>query len=204
MCRTRCLGCAVVASIVLSGALQGDVLVTDSEFAFNFVAESQNLQLFEESLDDYSGFASSFSGGSGDWAWELSSSEGVFAGDSSIRAGAGQTALELTFASDQVYAIGGEFQLLDQEGAPMNGLIQLLLSDGTSYISTVGSVQAFAGFISDDVNITSLSVIGFGAYAPDVTSVSSFTIGVIPAPGALTLLGVGFGIGGSGLRRRRG
>ena len=199
MHRTILIRCAVVVSAASCATLHGDVLVTDSRFAFDVVAFSRGLDLYDESLDEYSGFASEFSGGTGNWAWELSSSAGVLADDSLVQAGAGNTALELSFESEAVFAIGGEFLLLDTQGTALDGIIQLELSDGTTYISTVSNGQTFAGFISGDLFISSLSMVGFGAYAPDITAISSFTIGVVPAPGGLALLL----LGGTAARRRR-
>ena len=199
MHRTILIRSAVVVAAASCATLHGDVIVTDSRFAFDVVATSRGLDLYDQSLDEYSGFASGFAGGTGNWAWELSSSAGVFADDSVVQAGAGSTALHLSFESEAVFAIGGEFLLLDEQGTELDGLIQLVLSDGTSYISTVSDGQTFAGFISDDLFISSLSVVGFGAYAPDTTAISSFTIGVVPAPGGLALLL----LGGPGVRRRR-
>ena len=199
MHRTILIRCAVVVSAASCTTLHGDVIVTDSRFAFDVVAVSRGLDLYDESLDEYSGFASGFSGGTGSWAWELTSSAGVLADDSLVQTGAGSTALQLSFESEAVFAIGGEFLLLDQQGTALDGIIQLELSDGTSYISTVSNGQTFAGFISDDLFISSLSMVGFGAYAPDITAISSFTIGVVPAPGGPALLL----LGGTIARRRR-
>ena len=82
----------------------------------------------------------------------------------------------------------------------MNGMVQLTLSDGTTYISTVSQEQGYAGFVSNGENITSLSIIGFGEYAPEVTALNSFTIATIPAPASLTGLLL---LGGTGRSRRR-
>jgi hypothetical protein len=175
-------------------------VVTNSEIAYEHVASTLDLQLHEESLDAYIGSAAAFTGGNDLWAWELTATNGVTAFNSMVMANSGNTALSLNFESDQVFSIGGEFLLLSPEGSPITGLIQLLLSDGSSYISTVSSEETFAGFLSDDLNITSLNIIGFGDSAPDVTALSSFTIGVIPAPASIFSL---LALGGIGRRRRR-
>ena len=198
-----CLGTAIAAStlvLFVGEPTDGSVIVTDSVIAYHHIASSLDLDLYDESLDSYSGFATSFTGGSSEWAWELTSNSGVSAKDSVVMAGAGNTALTMNFASDQVFSIGGQFLLFSENGNPINGLIQLVLSDGTSYISTVGRDETFAGFLSDDQNITSLSIIGFGDSAPDVTALSSFTIGVIPGPASIFSL---LALGGIVRRRRR-
>ena len=200
---TSCTGTAVAVSslLLITGAsTQASIVVTNSEIAYEHVANSLDLQLHEESLDAYLGSAAAFTGGSGLWAWELTATNGVTAFNSMVMANSGNTALSLNFESDQVFSIGGEFLLLSPEGSPITGLIQLMLSDGSSYISTVSSEETFAGFLSDDLNITSLNIIGFGDSAPDVTALSSFTIGVIPAPASIFSL---LALGGIGRRRRR-
>ena len=200
---TSCTRTAVVASslLLITGAsTQASIVVTNSEIAYEHVASTLGLQLHEESLDAYIGSAAAFTGGNDLWAWELTATNGVTAFNSMVMANSGNTALSLNFESDQVFSIGGEFLLLSPEGSPITGLIQLLLSDGSSYISTVSSEETFAGFLSDDLNITSLNIIGFGDSAPDVTALSSFTIGVIPAPASIFSL---LALGGIGRRRRR-
>ncbi len=197
-----CPGTAVVVSslLLMTGtSTEASIVVTNSEIAYEYVANTLDLQLHEESLDEYFGSAAAFTGGSDAWAWELTATNGVTAFNSMIKANSGNTALSLNFESDQVFSIGGEFMLLSSEGSPINGVIQLLLSDGSSYITTVSSEESFAGFLSDDVNITSLNIIGFGDSAPDVTALSSFTIGVIPAPASIFSL---LALGGVGRRRR--
>jgi hypothetical protein len=198
MSMSSCLGISVTAATLLlftGASTEASIVVTDSSIAYNHVADSLNLELHEESLDNYFGSAPSFTGGSAQWAWELTSSSGVTASNSMVMTGSGNSSLTLNFESDQVFSIGGQFLLLSSEGNPINGIIQLLLSDGTSYISTVSREESFAGFLSDDQNITSLNIIGFGNSAPDVTALSSFTIGVIPAPasfvGFFALIGIG-------------
>ena len=194
-----CRWSAVIVSTTFIGGtpLQASILVTDSKSAFEFVTNAKGLELHEQTLEAYSGFASSFTGGTDNWAWELTSEGGVEATDSLIRSASGDSSLTLNFTSQDVYAIGSQFMLLSQEGSPMDGLIQLMLSDGSSYISTVSGTENFVGFISDDSYIESLSLFGFGEYAPDITAISSFTIGVIPAPATMGLLTM------AGMMRRR-
>lgn len=196
-------GTAIALSICLStsgATLYGSIIVTDSIDAYEWIALDSGLELHSDDLTKYNGFASSFSGGEGNWAWHLSSDGGVIGNKSWIRSAAAGSPLVLTFDSNEVYSVGGHFHLLSTEGFPIDGLIQLELSDGTTYISTLEGEGVFAGFISTDLYIESLSVIGFGTSAPEVSAISNLIIGAIPAPGGIFAIGL---VGSVARRRRR-
>ena len=177
----------ILAAVICPSVLQASITVTDSRAAYDLLADAADLELFEQSFTSYSGTQSSFTGGEDDWAWEITSDKGVEANGSLISAVSGGSALVVEFESSNVFSIGAEFFLLEDDGTPIPGLVQLMLSDGTSYVSEVGETNNFAGFVSDGGEaIMSLTLYGFETHTPDTTALESLSIGVIPGPASFT------------------
>jgi hypothetical protein len=120
----------------------------------------------------------------------------------------GSSSVEDGFISG-LRGIGGGFRFFNADGQSVNGRIILRLSTGESIIRSFNSDEAFAGFWLTDPSstITGLTLEPFSG------STSNYYIGahtlflgyagvaVIPAPGAVALLGAA---GLVGLSRRRG
>ncbi|MCC5822202.1 MAG: hypothetical protein LAT64_13945 [Phycisphaerales bacterium] len=107
----------------------------------------------------------------------------------------------VTFTSGNVTAVGGNFWSTDINFQPRAAEVVIELSDGTvvSYNST--SAADFRGFTSNDI-ITSISITALNPLAgPAWATMDNLYVGqVIPAPGAMALLGLG---GLAAARRRR-
>lgn len=190
---------ATVATVAASQTvLNASITVTDSRTAYEALAEAESIDLFDQTFSSYSGTETSFSGGEGDWAWTITSDNGVEADGSLIKAVSGGSALVIEFASSNVFSIGADFFLLEDGGDPIPGLVQLMLSDGTSYVAEVGTENNFAGFVSQGEAIMSMSLYGFETHTPETTALSAVSIGVIPGPASFTGL-----IAVSSLVRRR-
>ena len=159
------------------------------------------------------GSYATLSGGDGWSAWAMSASAGSLSADGG-RVSAGKPGGGLTFnfagsfdpAGSGLHGIGGDFGLRSASGAWMPGRIILTLSSGVKLIHDVNSDNPFAGFwiTTPEVTITSLTVMPYGDDA-NSTSVSINNLylgfaGIVPAPGALALLGVAGIVSG---RRRR-
>ena len=155
----------------------------------------------------------SLSGGDGWSAWSMTASAGSLLADgATVSAGKPGGGLSFVFAApfdpigSGLHGIGGDFGLRSATGGWMPGRIILTLSTGDSLIHDVNSDNPFAGFwiTTPTVTITSLTVMPYGDGA-DATSVSIDNLylgfaGIVPAPGALALLGVAGIVSG---RRRR-
>jgi hypothetical protein len=105
------------------------------------------------------------------------------------------TPLTFTF-NEGVQGVGGRFFATDFDFAVQPTFLQITLSDGSGFIGSINSATAFTGFYSTGALITSITIsVDSGEY-PTVDTLSI----VIPAPGAVALLGFA---GLAGRRRRR-
>ena len=100
---------------------------------------------------------------------------------------------------EEVRSVGGFFFLVDEFQLPVIGILELELSDGTSFLTSLTEDGGCAGVISSTANIESLSLRGFGPSMFAAPAVSSLKLGVVPSPAGLALLG----IAGVARRRRR-
>ena len=77
--------------------------------------------------------------------------------------------------------------------------MKIKLSDGTSFIRSISSQTTFSGFITTGASITSLELSHIGSTGVTFSAAEALTIGYVPAPGAVALLG----LAGLASRRRR-
>jgi len=88
--------------------------------------------------------------------------------------------------------------------AAVPAIITVTLSDSTTYIGYANGPSDFIGFYSTGATISSLSVTvsstGSGAAYATADNLYFATVGPVPAPGALALLGVA-GVASRGRRR---
>jgi hypothetical protein len=200
---------------------------TSAVIAFNDLTEWQNaptdadINLFgagysaEYFTEDFKGLATgtSVSGGA-DWAtWTATVSSGSLQsiGNGLYATQAGAT-VTMNFTADYqmpmggVRGIGGGFQFVNDAGQAVAGKIWLKLSTGESIFRTISSAEQFMGFWVADPNqtITSFKIQPMGTGAAYRVGAETMYLGtaVVPAPGAIALLGAaGLIIGAS---RRRG
>lgn len=188
-----------IVTMSLTGAASAEVIVFDNASLFASVADAFGQAVINEDFSAYDGYyASGISGGAGQTAWTATSNSGFLASDGVFSTNVAADALTFTFASTDVYSVGGNFFNRDADFNALPSIIRLTTSSGVSYIHFVGSSATFSGFVSTSDSIQSISITPFGASAGRAFSaVSTMTFGVIPAPGAVALLAMG------GLIRRR-
>ena len=215
--------CSLVASANAGYTSAG---YTSEVIAFTDLADWQNaptdadINLFgagysaEYYIENFEGLASGFSvSGGADWAaWTATSSVGALqtTGTGLYAAQAGATITMNFTASYQmpmggVRGIGGGFQFVNAEGEAVAGKIWLKLSSGESIVRTISSADQFMGFWVADPNqtITSFQIQPMGSSAAYFVGAETMYLGtaVIPAPGAVALLGAAGLISGAGRRR---
>jgi len=188
---------AVVAGV--AGSASAEILVASSQSVFDALVADLGGSVVGQSFGSYNGFyASGTSGGSGDAAWTASAAGGLFADSGIFSTNNSDVALSFSFSSANVFAIGGNFFNTNVDFSTGPGLVKVV-AGGVSFILS-SSPSSFAGFVSTSGSISSISIVPFGgAAAGKYASTSSLSIGVIPAPGAVALLG----IAGLSVRRRR-
>ena len=194
--------CAAISSLSFAAIAAADVYVFDNAITYgafcndsSILRQSQDLSLLS------SGSYASITGGAGDFSWNLGASSGVFLDSAGVaRTQVNSEKLVLSFSSSNVFAVGGFFFNVDSLGTTKPGVMRIKLSDGTSFIRTVSNSTTFSGFVSDGANITSVEVSHSGSIGSQYfVATNGFNIGVVPAPGALALVG----LAGLIARRRR-
>lgn len=191
---------AVVALSSIGAVASADVIVTDSLASFTAVANSFGQAVVSEDFQEYSGhYDSGTTGGSGATAWVATGAGGFDASGGVFSTTLPAEAFTFTFTSGDVYAIGGNFFNRDADFTALPSVIRLTTSAGVSYVHFAGGADSFGGFVSTSGAIQSIAFIPYGSTAGAYGAVSNLSFGVIPAPGAVALLGLGGLIG----RRRR-
>ena len=173
----------------LCGYVQADVVVVDSCDSYDLVTDA--LGIGNESFDfsTYDGSFTSVGLVTSSGTVEVSATSGLegVLGSYLMTDSIGDT-LVIDF-EEEVKAVGGNFFLIDQFQLPVVGLMELELSDGTTFLTSLRSDGGFAGFISSRATIESLTLRGYGASVFAAPAVSSLKIGVVPAPAGLALFG---------------
>jgi len=174
-------------------------LVASSQSVFDALVADSGGSVVGQTFENYIGFyATGLGGGSGDAAWTASALGGLYADIAIMSTVDPDVALTFNFSSANVFAVGGNFFNTNVDFSTGPGLVKVV-AGGVSFILS-SSPSSFAGFVSTSGSISSISIVPFGgAAAGKYASTNSLSIGIIPAPGAVALLG----IAGLSVRRRR-
>jgi len=190
---------SVVALSAFAHAASGEILVASSQSVFDALVVDLGGSVVGQSFANYNGFyQSGVGGGSGDAAWTASASSGLYAEAGIFSTNSANELLTFEFSSANVFAIGGNFFNTNQDFSTGPGLVKVV-AGGVGFIVS-SSTSSFAGFVSTSGSISSITIVPFGGEAVGTyASTNSLSIGVVPAPGAVALLGVA----GLLARRRR-
>jgi hypothetical protein len=194
----RTLPVAAAAALALSGAASAGIISFNDSSLFALFASSAGKSVATEEFSSYSGFYSSpltgnFASAPG-FTWTATATGGLFA-DGSFMSTNDPTAVTFSF-NQGVQGVGGRFFATDFDFAVQPTFLNITLSDGSGFIGSINSATAFTGFYSTGALITSITIsVDSGEYpAADTLSI------IVPAPGAVALLGAA---GLVGRRRRR-
>jgi hypothetical protein len=183
---------------------------TDADI--NLFAPGYTAEYYVENFKGLASSGSSISGGAGWNSWTATASAGPLqtTGTGLYAAQAGAT-VTMKFTADYampmggVRGIGGGFQFVNTEGQAVAGKIWLKLSTGESIFRTISSANQFMGFWVADPNqtITSFKIQPMGSSAAFFVGAETMYLGtaVVPAPGAIALLGAVGLVSGVGRRR---
>ena len=192
--------CAAIGSLTLCAVAAADVYVFDNALTYAAFCNDSGVVRQTQDLSAFAGTYSVVSGGAGDFAWSLAAPNGLFANPSGIRTQVNSDKLTLNLVSSNVFAVGGDFFNMDSVGATQAGTMKIRLADGTTFIRAISNNTTFSGFVSDGANIASVEISHAGNFGSQYfVATDGFSVGVIPAPGALAVLGVA----GLTARRRR-
>jgi hypothetical protein len=194
----RTLPVAAASALALSGAASAGIISFNDSSLFALFASSAGKSVATEEFSSYSGFYSSpltgnFATAPG-FTWTATATGGLFA-DGGFMSTNDSPAVTFSF-NQGVQGVGGRFFATDFAFAVQPTFLNITLSDGSGFIGSINSATAFTGFYSTGALITSITIaVDSGEYATaDTLSI------VIPAPGAVALLGAA---GLVGRRRRR-
>jgi hypothetical protein len=158
--------------------------------------------VFTEDFNDIAdGFYSSpFVDSTGPVNWSATAAGGLFVNAGVFSTNTPET-MTFNFSGAALNGVGGNFFATDIGFNAVPALIFVSLNDGTSYAGVISNTSTFTGFYSTGAAITSISVQAFSPSTPVYPSVDNMKFAtLVPAPGALALLGLAGVVGG---RRRR-
>ena len=198
------LASTVIATVVCASFVQlapAAVVVFTNQSIWNSYSASQGSSVAAETFNDLSGvYSGSVSGTAGSTAWTASAPQGLFAIAGIFQSNAPET---MTFSfSPGVQGVSAFVFATDttQNSAP--SIMEVTLSDGSTYIGYSTSLNDFLGFYSNGAAITGLTISATSVPGGPVVvypTVDTMYFATIPAPGAIALLG----LAGLVARRRR-
>lgn len=199
---------ALAATIAqcISSNTNASITFFDDTAAFNAGLLSHPLSKYTQTFETYTGAASEFTGGAGEYAWIASAANGLVGEADLIRTINPSDTLKFEFIPGAVYAVGGLFHYADNAGAFLGGVIKVQLNNGDVFVRSIDSASTFTGFESDGDSILSLELSHFQTTSSNnFASVTSFILGYVPvinvpAPGVTAFL---FVAGIATTRRRR-
>jgi hypothetical protein len=190
---------SATAAAALAGSALASVTVTTNQSLWNWQVTNGGQTVATETFSGFDGFYPTGASGSvAGVSWTASASGGVYADTGLMATNFGSTALVFTFAPG-LQGVAGNFFGTDINFNFVNSVVQVTLSDGTSYLGFSNSPTDFIGFYSATASITSLSIAAAGVGSGDVFATADNLYFAVPAPGAIALLGVASLVG----RRRR-
>ena len=192
-----------LSTLLVSSIASSALIVTNSSSTFAAIVANQGGSVLNESFDGYNGFyASGLTGGSGDSAWSATAVGGIYCGavgTSQVLSTNNPVALTISFASPNVFAVGGNFFSTDSNFNIVPGLITISVAGVTYVYTSDGSSTSFGGFISTSGAIDSIKIESIQSTQNLYPTVDNLVIGVVPSPAVLAL---GALAGAFGRRRR--
>ncbi len=191
----------VVTATVASTSSAAIIVFTNQTNYDNYASES-GATLSTETFESFNGYYTNpLVGSTGDVTWSASAFGGIdvgTVGSSHALSAFLPVPLTLSFSGAAVQGVSGNVYGTDSNFDVVPCIIRVSMQDGTLFIGIISSKTAFLGFYSTGsamTEITASSPLSFGLVYP---TVDNLTFAVVPAPGAIALLGiVGFA------RRRR-
>ena len=194
---SRNFGVAAVAAVCLASASSAAMVSFTNQFVWNAYVTGSGAAIATEDFNSLAnGFAPSASGSTAGISWTASAASGLFVDGGQMSTNQPET-LNFTFAPG-VQGVSGNIYSTDISFNIVASIVQVTLTDGSSYIGYTDSAAAFVGFYSTGATIASMSItssnLSGGSLFP---TVNNLYFASVPAPGALALVGL------AGLTARR-
>lgn len=153
-----------------------------------------------ETLNNYHGFyAGSITGNTGGIAWTATSPGNFACEEGLVTTNNSNSPITFTF-NPGVKSVGGNIFATDWYFEAITARIQVTPTDGSAFVGYSTSAVDFIGFISTGASISSMTLVATKANTDVYATIDNMYLGVVPAPGAVALLG----LAGFVSRRRRG
>ena len=173
------LASTVIATVVCASFVQlapAAVVVFTDQSVWNSYSASQGSSVAAETFNDLSGvYSGSVSGTAGSTAWTASAPQGLFAIAGIFQSNAPET---MTFSfSPGVQGVSAFVFATDttQNSAP--SIMEVTLSDGSTYIGYSTSINDFLGFYSNGAAITGLTI--SATSAPGAGMVAKYIVSTV-------------------------
>ena len=194
---------AAAMTVVMTQAASAAMVTFSNAALWNGFSAGQGASVVTENFSSYSGFyANGLSGNAGGIQWTASAPGNLYADLGYMSTNNPFETLTFTL-SPSVQGVAGNFFGTDQSFGILPAIIGVQLADGSSYVGYAASAADFVGFYSTGASISSISVTASNVSGTQsiYATVDNLYFAVVPAPGAVALLGLAGLV--SGARKRR-
>lgn len=196
----------MAATAAVASSASAAIIVFTNEFVWDNYALANDAATATENFNALNGFYGSLNGTLAGVNWSAAASGGLYvgpSGGSQVLSTNNPGPMTLSFSGLAVQGVAGNVFGTDINFNVVPSIVQLSLQDGTTYIGFVDAATAFVGFYSTGAAITGVTISAQplpGGTNSVYPSFDNLTVAVVPAPGALALVGLA-GLASS--RRRR-
>ena len=194
---------AAAMTVVMTQAASAAMVTFTNGSLWNGFSAGQGASVVTENFSSYSGFyANGLSGNAGGIQWTASAPGNLYADLGYMSTNTADALLTFTL-SPSVQGVAGNFFATDASFNILPAVIGVQLADGSAYVGYAATAADFVGFYSTGAAISSISVSVAGNLpaGTNFATVDNLYFAVVPAPGAVALIGVAGLIGGSRKRR---
>ncbi len=194
----------VIATVVCASFVQlasASVVTFTNKTLWNAYSANHGTSVSTETFNSLSGYyAGPVSGTADSSVWTASAENGLFAAAGLLQTNDPET-MSFSFAGG-VQGVSAYMFATDTSLNSAPSVMEVTLSDGSTYIGYSTSINDFVGFYSNGAAITSLTITATavpGGPTAVYPTVDTMYFANVPAPGAIALLGLAGLVG----RRRR-
>ena len=190
-------------TVVMTQAASAAMVTFTNGTLWNGFSTGQGASVATENFNSYNGFyANGLSGNAGGIQWTASAAGDLYAGSGYMSTHTAEAILTFNL-SPSVQGVAGNFFATDISFNVLAAIIGVQLADGSAYVGYAASAADFVGFYSTGAAISSISISVAGNFpaGTNFATVDNLYFAVVPAPGAVALLGVAGLV--SGARKRR-
>lgn len=193
---------ALVATAAMTSASSASIFVFNQQSTWETFAGVYGSFIFTENFNSIPDgtYTSPLAGNSGPVNWSATALSSLAVNSGTVSTTSPGT-LTFSFTGAPLNGVGGNFFATDGAFNPVSALVFVTLNNGTSYAGVISSSSTFTGFYSTTSTITSVAIQAINPSSPVFATADNLKFAtVVPAPGAVALLGLAGLVGG---RRRR-